>query len=108
MDVTNETLWEYIVKAFEWLGSALLAVAVFIFKGYRDEFTALKKDNEIKNEMLGKLMQNDALLLQKVEHMNSNLKNYDNGSKQMIADIVELEKNFEILKMEIMYIKEKL
>lgn len=107
MDFTNETLWEYIIKAFEWLGSALLAVAVFIFKGYRDEFLELKKDNKEIKEALSLQDKNYVVLLEKLTHMNNNIRNWQSGNINMIKDIDTIEKSVAIMQTEIAYIKQK-
>jgi hypothetical protein len=106
MDITNDTAWEWIVKIFEWLGSALLAVAIFIFKGYRDEFNAIKASNEKLENTLIKLENSLLLMAQTVTHTDNNIKNWDNGSRQMLHDIMKAEKNIELLQMEIKHLKE--
>lgn len=107
MDITNDTIWEWFLKIFEWLGSALLAVAIFIFKGYRDEFAFLKKDNEEMKQTMNQVENNNSLLIQKLTHIDNNLKNWNNGSEQMFKDIMTLEKNYELLKMEIHHLKDR-
>ena len=107
MDIANDTLWDWLVKAFEWLGSALLAVAIFIFKGYRDEFAAIKASNDKMERLLNKLETDNQLTTQTIVHMNNNLKKWDNGSKQMLHDIMNAEKNIELLRMEIEHLKKR-
>lgn len=106
MDISNDTIWEWVVKVFEWLGSALLAVAIFIFKGYRDEFTAIKASNEKLETSITNLEKAMISVSQTVSHTDNNIKDWDNGSRQMLHDIMNAEENIELLQMEIRHLKE--
>lgn len=106
MEIGAENLWDIAVKAFEWLGSALLATAIFVFKGYRNEFDAIKKDNNELKTTIVDLQKTNALMLQKLTHIDNNIKDWDNGSKAMLMNIMELEKSVELIQMELRYLKE--
>jgi hypothetical protein len=105
MDIANDTVWSWLLKALQWLGSASLALAIFIFKGYRDEFSAIKVSNEKQEEILNKLEIANQLMAQTIAHMDTNIKNWDNGSKQMLHDIMSIEGELKLLKLEIEHIK---
>jgi hypothetical protein len=89
-----DTIWELFLTTVKWVIGAFVASVMFILKGYHREFEELKKSN--------------AELLRAVQHINDNLRQYDNGTKANTEAIILLEKEVTELKIEMKYIKEKL
>jgi len=89
-----ETIWDLFITSIKWVIGAFVTTIVFILKGYHKEFAELK-------ETQGKL-------LAAIEHINKNLRQYDNGSKANTEAIIEIEKELAEIKFELKYIKDKI